>query len=143
MQPEERQLNLGDDEVLIVACFGNDRRAIGIARQVWRHAVGGCADQEPVAVIELWTLLQSAAVHRVEVERERTAVNETLDVNGVGWRRLSVEGQIVVDELAKVGVAGGCPLGIFGRSLPQHGLREVDQLLVREPVEGLEDARVF
>ena len=136
-------MNLGDDDVLVVTSLHQDCGAIGVARQVWRHAVGGGADQELVAVVQLRALLRATPVHGVEVERERAAVHEALDVNSVGWLRLVVECQVVIDELAEKGDAGGCALGIVGRDLLQHSLRELGKLLIRLLVERLEDLCCF
>ena len=110
MELDEGELDLADDRVLVVALVADDgapvvRVAAGNAHQVLR---GGVVGQQlgAVARIHVGLVVGARAVQAVEVQARRA------QVRGIG-RGLQVEAggglerEVVVDELAEVGVAGG------------------------------------
>ena len=88
-----------------------DPRQVEAVHRLVRQALGGPAHLEvqPVGLVELRRLRveRPGAVHRVEVERRRPALEQVGRRHRVAERdRGRVEGQVVVHELAEVGVAG-------------------------------------
>jgi hypothetical protein len=135
VEADEREVRLGDGQVLVVAEVGDDRLALlGLrvaraARQVEavhrRVAGGDGVARLQVLLVGLVELLRlgverAGAVERVEVEAGRAALEQLR-------RRLVlaehdgrlVERQVVVDELPEVGEAGRDP----GRSAAARGHR--------------------
>jgi hypothetical protein len=122
VEAEEGQVELGDDDVLVVARVPDDGQPLRAPRQVegegrphlqvpaGLHAAGVADDEERVVgreLVEVGLIGGSPAIHAVQVERggaevvERQRVDQHL-LDGGG-----VEGDVVVDELAQVGVARG------------------------------------
>ncbi len=148
VEPEHRDVGLGDDEVLVVARVGDQRRALAVdTRQVMTLLAGVRADLaglaqlevQPVVLVELGGLRVSrpGAVQRVEVQPRRPALHElrrghVLAELDVGL----VQRQVVVDELAEVGVAGRevARAAVVGRARP--GDHRVGDLLGHGRAEG-------
>ena len=123
VEADERQVGLRDHEVLVVARVGDDRPPLGLgvgalaARQVEPVHRGVAADRGRLAVAQVHQIglveprrlgvLRPGAVHRVEVQRRRAALQQRGRVDrGAEHHRRLVEGQVVVDELAQVGEPG-------------------------------------
>ena len=111
----EREVGLRDGEVLVVALVRDDR--LVVAREVEALLGRDAADGLGLAHLEVAVVLVelrragvggALAVERVQVQRGRAALDQVRrgDVGPERDRRL-VEGQVVVDELAEVGEAGG------------------------------------
>ena len=62
--------------------------------------------QGVVACVEVGLLVRPAAIDVVEVEGGRTEIFEGFDVDALGVQGRGIEGDVVVDELAEIGVAG-------------------------------------
>ena len=120
VEPDEREVGLGDDQVLVVARVGDRRElAIRVAREVEALAglerrpaeALGAAHLQPPAVV-LVELLRArvagtGAVERVEVEARGAALAQLGRRDVLAERDLRpVEREVVVDELPEVGVAG-------------------------------------
>ena len=114
MEPQQRELQLRDDEVLVVARIGDERDVLAVARHVVaRRPVardGGRArdllDEEGRAptvdglVVEVGAHARTAAVDTVEVERRDAEVADRLGVLTPRQARRRIEGHVVVEELA-------------------------------------------
>ncbi len=102
------QLQLADEGVLVVARVAQQRRLLVVARQVVLVVVP--ADQHllaaGVAVVEERVVGRPPAVHAVQVEARAAEVRQRVRVVRPGQAGDRVEGQVVVDELAQVRVAG-------------------------------------
>jgi hypothetical protein len=76
----ERDVDLADDQVLVVARLGQDPDPVRPARQVVRHGrIAEAGDQKLVTigrVVELRAAGRSAAVERVEVEAGGAVVRQ-------------------------------------------------------------------
>ena len=119
VEADERGMGLGDDQVLVVARVRDQRLPVRLAREVEagmglvrdrqvRHRGRGAGLQAHlVRLVELGAEVGSQAVERVEVEAGRARLLERGGGEGDAAGELAlVEGQVVVDELAEVGVAG-------------------------------------
>ncbi len=135
VEAHHREVRLRDRQVLVVARVGDDRELLArAARQVEALLVGELAvvrrlahlELAPVVVEELLRLrvVGAGAVERVEVERRRAALAQLRrgDVGAERDLRL-VEGQVVVDELPEVRVAGRDG-AVRPRAARGHRLRE-------------------
>jgi hypothetical protein len=160
VEADEREVRLRDDEVLVVARVRDQRQApirrgAGVpaaARQVEplerhvgalvreRHRRRG-ADLELHAVLGVEGLVvlvaRTPAVHRVEVERGRPALQQLVEVDVAAELRLrAVHRQVVVDELAEIGEPRRdgrvLRVGLRNGRIRRHRGGECDaQLLVR------------
>ena len=115
VEPQERQLDLADHEVLVVAGVGDERDVLAVARQVVtrlavagpRRRSGDLLDEHrrptPVdaLVVEVRADAGSTAVDAVEVERRDAEVADRLGVLPAGEARCRVERHVVVEELAE------------------------------------------
>ena len=150
MELEKGEVGLRDEQVLVVALVADDGAADAVARQVVRERrhgpVGG---SEAVAVRPMSSFgdrpaLRPALVHegrerrprpvdRVEVERRGAEVRRAERVALLLVERGEVEGDVVVDELGEVGVAGG-DIGVVavlrGRVVVDHRLRQLEERVV-------------
>ncbi len=154
VEADERQVRLGDHQVLVVArvrdqrCAPVGRRARGptAARQVEalerhvdavvpgrerRWARGARLELHAVLGVEDLVVLvtRAAAVDRVEVQRRRAALQQLVDVDVLAELRLgAVHRQVVVDELAEVGEArrdgGIAGVGLRDLRIRRHRRRE-------------------
>ena len=118
VEVHHRHVGLGDDEVLVVAGVRDQRGPLPVdARQVVALLGGvrpdllGGADLEvqPVGLVELGgcRVARPHAVQGVQVEPRRATLHELGRRDVLAERDVrTVEGQVVVDELAEVGVAG-------------------------------------
>ena len=146
---QEGRLELRDDRVLVVARIADERAlrlaSLGrVARDVAlvRHAAGVACERaaeehvQAVVAVEIRLVVGAAAVDGVEVEARRAEVDQR--VGGVRLLQTAgrVEGDVVVEELPEVGVAGGDPgvflgvglvVGRFPLVFRDHLLREVGQ----------------
>jgi hypothetical protein len=124
VKADEREVGLGHGEVLVVSGVGDDRLALlggrsphpaGKVEPVHR---GEIADRdrlshlqvEPVRGVELRRvgILRPRPVQRVEVEARRAGLEEIAGGDVLAERDVGlVEGEVVVEELAQVGEAGG------------------------------------
>ena len=101
-------MQLGDDDVLVVARVTQDGTAVGGAGQV-RHAVV-VADRQPPGtgrVVQLRVALGAAPVHRAQVEGRGVEVAQGLGVGLLVGDWCGVPGDVVVEELAQEGVPAG------------------------------------
>ena len=122
VKAQEHAVQLADDDVLVVALVARQRAvellAIvlcpAVSRQVVRddRAVRPFgqrpAELEPAffALVQVGLVVGAAAVDAVEVELRRAEVDQRVDVVLLLHAAGGVEGDVVVDELAEVGVAG-------------------------------------
>ena len=94
------------------ARFGARIERIGEARQVERRARRRVLEQRPaetelVADVHVRLVGGAAAVERIQVEPRRPEVDQRVGVVLLHQARRGIERDVVVDELAQVGVAGG------------------------------------
>jgi hypothetical protein len=122
VEAQHRGLQLGDDAVLVVAGVADEGASVGAARHVDGVRVAvvarhGVAQLHPHPVVEVGLVVGAAAVETVEVEPrcpEAHQVLQLLRVEPLAQRRGRVEGQVMVDELAEVGVGGRDPAVLLG-----------------------------
>jgi hypothetical protein len=124
---EERGLQLGDDQILVVARVADERTFVRVPLQVGPVdplVPGGDffagLKVDAVFFVEVRLVGRAPAVEGIEVEARGAEVLEPVGVVLAGEAGDRVEGDVVVDELPKVGVAGGKPqLAVleFGRVL--------------------------
>ncbi len=105
-------MQLADDDVDIVARVADQGPPLLVAGQVDAlvHGIGVRADEElggVVLVEQVGAVERPPAVDGVEVEAGRAVVDQGVGVVTPLEPGGGVEGQVVVDELAEVGVAGG------------------------------------
>ncbi len=108
----KQPLQLRDDHVLVVAGVADQRAARPIALQIVgaeadRPAHGqGIAEEEgpPVIGVHVGLIAGSAAIDIVEVEGRGAVVGDRVGILDLLETRRGIEGQVVVDELAEVGV---------------------------------------
>ena len=125
VKAENGQMQLRNNDVLVIASIANDGRPLRVEGVRTERALparcGGAAEQiqlaavvlpeqEPagtVPLVEIRLILRTSPVHAVEIEPRRTKVAQV-------WRNVffleagaGVEGQIVVDQLTEVRLAGG------------------------------------
>ncbi len=137
VEPDHGEVGLGDDQVLVVARVGDQRRPLlhdatgADPRQVVADllAVGAGPDGvaglqvQPVVLVELRgsRVGRPGAVQGVQVEARRAGLEQLRRRDGVTELDLGdVHGQVVVDELAEVGVAGR---HVALRLVPERGHR--------------------
>ena len=118
VEADHRQVGLGDDQVLVVARVGDQRRALAVDPGQVVALLGGVGadldgvarlEVQPVGLVELGRsrVARPGAVQGVEVEPRRTALHQLGRRDVLAERDVgAVEGEVVVDELADVGVAG-------------------------------------
>ncbi len=107
VEEDEGALQTGDDQVLVVAWIGDDRRVVAGTREILEQT--SRLDLQLVRirqVVELWARDRAAPVHRVQIERGRAGVLRAARVSRDAERRGRVEGDVVVDELADERGAG-------------------------------------
>ena len=124
VEADERQVVLGDGEVLVVARIRDDRLALGLdgraqpAREVEAVTCGVAVDPRRTPDLEAHVVAVELPGHRVRAgptpyTESRSSVGErpcsssTGEMVSPSITRRAVEGQVVVDELAEVGVSGG------------------------------------
>ena len=139
VEPQHQSLQLRDDAVLVVARIADERPTGRAARQILGGRVDAPADRRAeqerrAVVVHVGLVIRTAAIHVVEVEGRRPEIDQRVGVvlalEGAG----RVEGQIMVDELAQVGVerrdAAFLGVGpILGRIVRRHGGAEEVQVL--------------
>src|SRR5680860_567665 len=114
---QELQLQLADDDVLLLGSVADQGDAIGIVRQVELIRFGDAAEQHPPRpllvfrrlLIEKGLVVRALAVDVVEVVTRGAEVVQRVGVVVTQQRGGGIESDVVIDELAEVGVAGGNP----------------------------------
>ena len=113
VEHQERRVQTGKDDVLVVARIAEDRRAVRSARQIFEQSAVLDAQLDPcerlaraAPAVQLRAAHRSAAVHRVEVQRRRARVRRILRPRRLAERRAQVERDVVIDELAEERRAG-------------------------------------
>jgi len=109
VEPGEQQVQLADDDVLVVARIADERDLLAVSGQVV-DAVGVGADEQLALVIPVVLerfVAGPGPVERVEVEAGSPEAGEAVGVVKPVEAGDRVEGDVVIDELAEVGVAGG------------------------------------
>jgi hypothetical protein len=146
VEQDERGLQPGDDEVLVVTRVGDVGGAVTVTRQVLEEAAAGDLELGRALAaasidghVELEIGQRPAAVHRVEVERRRARVGRVL-----GFRRLAeagrqVERHVVVEELAHERRAGrvGRVVRVVGA---QRGIGDQQDGPLVQRIPGVEHA---
>jgi hypothetical protein len=147
----ERQMQLGDDQVLVVARITDDREAARCPRQVVpeRRLVSqrrvalnfaGCrhANLEKVRVlrgapVEVGLNPRTGAIEVVEIQRRSPEIVERQRIDDRLLERRWVEDDVVIDELAEVGKAGGDRLvvALGGLVLFEHRHAQGQQRVIR------------
>ena len=135
---QEQQVQLGDDQVFVVAAVADQRGAVGAAGQVV-DAFGVAHDPQMPAVglVQLRIQPRAAAVDRGEVEVRAVEVGQPFRVHLLLGHRGGVQRHVVVDELAEERVTGqdvGVVEGGAGRFAHLRG--QVAQQAVRRAVAG-------
>src|SRR5918994_2626703 len=102
---QERQLELGDDQVLVVAGIADVRDVLAVPRNILRRLL---VDEEldivwRYSVVELWAGPASRSVDAVQVERGGAKVGNCRGVDLAQQAGSRVEGYVVVEELAQKG----------------------------------------
>ena len=102
VEQQERGVQPGEHQVLVVARVADDRHAFGIARQIleWPDAADLELDPGALEAVQMGRPPRPAEVDRVEVERRRTGVRRVLGIGLLAQRRGLVEGHVVIHELA-------------------------------------------
>jgi hypothetical protein len=153
VEPDHGEVGLGDDEVLVVARVRDQRPsllrdlALADARQVVTllDPVGTEPERvtglevQPVGVVELRRLrtARPAGVQRVEVEGRRPGLQQLRRGDRLAQLDLGhVHGEVVVDELAEVGVARR-DVALLVRGDPGHRPGQLlGEVLVQPPALG-------
>ena len=112
---QEQGVDLGDQLVLVVARVADDGPAVRVADQVRSplaeaggRLVGPEVERAVIGVlVEVGLVVWTAAVEAVQVEPRRAEVDLGARVEHALGDRRRVERQVVVDELAEIGVAAG------------------------------------
>ena len=112
VEPDEGQVQLADDDVDIVARVADQGPPLLVAgkvgRFVRRNGVGAHEELGGVLLVEQVGAVEGPpAVDGIEVEAGRAVVHQGVGVVAPLEPRGRVERQVVVDELAHVGVPGG------------------------------------
>jgi hypothetical protein len=104
VEEDERAVEPGDHQVLVVARIRDDCRARPVVRS-WQvlecAAVTNPQLRRIGGVVELGTAFGTGAVHGVEIERRRAGVRGGPRLGRNAETRRRVEGDVVVDELAE------------------------------------------
>lgn len=107
MSPEHQALKLRNDRVLVVPGIADDGAAFE-PRQIMRVRSAGTvqdiAEVEFLSVVDVRLVRGPAPVDIVHVERRRAEVHEPVRVERFGQRAHRIEGDVVIDELAEIGI---------------------------------------
>jgi hypothetical protein len=123
VKAQEQPLELRDDDVLVVARVADDRALVGVRdrrgrgkiapRQVLRPRIVRRAGQRTSEVevealrIEVRLIVGTAAIDVVEIEPRRPVIDQRAEIVLFLQAARRVEGQVVIDELAEVGISRG------------------------------------
>ena len=144
---DHRQVQLGDDDVLVVARVADQRPSLLVSGQILplEHLVVGIelrvasgqqlhpTELRIQPLVEVGGVGGPAAVERVQVEARRAEVDQPVRIADALQGRDRIEGDVVVDELAQVGVAhrDRRVVGLGRRAaLLGHGLAQRDERLI-------------
>jgi hypothetical protein len=111
MEAQEQALELGDDAVLVVARVADQGAApepgqvVGVGDAL---ALQHLAQVKALAIvlIEIGLIAGPPAIDIVEVQSRRAEIHQAVGILGLGEQAHRVEGDVVVDELAEIGVEG-------------------------------------
>ena len=107
VEEQERAVQPGDHQVLVVSRVGDHGRVVGAPRQVLEQAAALDLQLEVIVrVVQLLLGDVPCAVDRVEIERRGAEVASVLGLGRLGQSRAGVERHVVVEELAEERRAG-------------------------------------
>ena len=138
---EEEQVQLGDDEVLVVAGVTDQRGAVVAPGQVV-DALGVAHDPQVLAVrlVQLRVGGGAASVDRGQVEDGTVEVGQPFGVHLLRRHRGAVQRHVVVDELAEERVAGRDVRVVQGGA---GGLAHLRGQLAQQPIRRAEAVEVL
>jgi hypothetical protein len=124
VEEQERRVQTSDDEILVVAGVGDDRRMVAwVAREILEQPAALDTELDLIArVVQLRGAERPIAIDRVEVERRRAGVRGGDRGRWLAQPGRRVEGDVVIQELAhesRPGRMGGA-VGVV------HAERRVD-----------------
>jgi hypothetical protein len=111
VEAQHQPLQLRHDAVLVVAGIADQRAALETRQIAGVGHAGtgqGFAEQElAAAVVHVGLIARTASVEIVQVERGRTEIDEAVRILLLGQQAHGIEGDVVIDELAEIGVERG------------------------------------
>ena len=128
VKAQHRGLQLRDDHVLIVSGISNQGTRPPAGARAFRHVAGHIAGiriagvpresaselkMPAVGLVQIRLIVRSAAVDVVEVELRTAKVNQRIRVVLLHQRAGWIKCEVMIDELAEIGVAGGDALVLF------------------------------
>ena len=110
VKQQKRRLHAGDEQVLVVAGVGDDRRTVRRSRHIFELAAALDLELRSVGrIVELRVGDRSAAVDRIEVEVGRPRIDRALGPRRHAKPRRGIKRDVVIEELPeKRDTSGRC-----------------------------------